>query len=84
VFSWTEIHGTSRLGGKDSQQPSSVVRLVDHITWIADSDERAGQASHALRTEAGVAKSTASRKLRNVEQAVIPTITKYLQLFSES
>jgi predicted DNA binding protein len=37
-----------------------------------------------LADEGGVAKSTASRKLRNVEKEVIPTITKYLQLFAES
>jgi len=37
-----------------------------------------------LADEAGVAKSTASRKLRNVEKEVIPTITKYLQLFAGS
>lgn len=36
----------------------------------------------ALAEEAGVAKSTAARRLRRVEGAVVPLVTKYLQLFS--
>lgn len=34
-----------------------------------------------LAAEAGVAKSTASRRLRNVEQAVIPLVVKYLRAY---
>jgi len=34
-----------------------------------------------LAAEAGIAKSTASRRLRNVEQAVIPLVVKYLRAY---
>lgn len=36
-----------------------------------------------LAGEAGIAKSTASRRLRNVEGEVMPLITKYLQLYAD-
>lgn len=36
-----------------------------------------------LAEEAGIAKSTAARRLRNVERAVVPLVTKYLQLFAD-
>lgn len=35
-----------------------------------------------LASESGIAKSTASRRLRNAEQKIIPVITKYLEIFS--
>ncbi|MDG5776495.1 helix-turn-helix domain-containing protein [Haloarculaceae archaeon H-GB1-1] len=37
-----------------------------------------------LAEEAGIAKSTASRRLRNVEGEVMPVITKYIQLYSKT
>lgn len=42
----------------------------------------AGITLQALADEAGIAKSTAARRLRRVEGTVIPLVTKYLQLFS--
>jgi len=35
-----------------------------------------------LASEAGIAKSTASRYLRNIEQAAIPMLVKYIHIFS--
>ncbi|MDZ7849403.1 MAG: helix-turn-helix domain-containing protein [Halodesulfurarchaeum sp.] len=46
---------------------------MDSPRWISLED---------LASEAGIAKSTASRYLRNIEQAVIPMLVKYIHIFS--
>jgi predicted DNA binding protein len=68
-----------------SEAVSESERELLHLALEEDYYEIPSEKSLAdLAEQAGIAKSTASRRLRNVEGEVMPTMTKYLQLYAES